>query len=54
MNVQSNSKGTPPGQSSAAFGLCIHFSAYCTSYTLHTNGPGKQDITYLHFHLTAE
>jgi len=23
-------------------------------YTLHTNGPGIQDVTYLHFHLVAE
>ena len=24
------------------------------NYTLLTNGPGKQDVSYLHFHLTAE
>jgi histidine triad (HIT) family protein len=24
------------------------------TYEVHTNGPGKQEIAYLHFHLTAE
>jgi len=25
-----------------------------SKYTLYTNGPGSQDVTYLHFHLVAE
>ena len=25
-----------------------------STYEVHTNGPGKQEIAYLHFHLTAE